>query len=111
MHAAQIGGEVKDGGVTLAGEVSNYAEKLNTERATQRVGSVKALGLEMTIKLSAYGKRTDADIAESAKNKLGWTRLLPADAVTVTAEGGWLTLSGDVEWQYHRANTCTPSTD
>lgn len=102
---------MKDGGVTLAGAVSNHTEKLNTKRATQRVGSVKALGLEMTIKLSAFGKRTDTDIAESAKNLLGWTRLLPADAVTVMAEGGWLTLSGDVEWQYQRANTCTPSTD
>jgi len=102
VHAAQIGVAVKDGVVTLAGEVSSYTEKLNAERAAQRVGGVKAMAVEMTIKLSEFGKRTDADIAESAKNILSWTSSLPADAVQVMVEGGWLTLSGNVEWQYQR---------
>lgn len=102
VHAAQIGVEVKDGVVTLAGEVSSYAEKLNAEGAAQRVSGVKALAVDMKIKLSEFGKRTDADIAQSAKNILGWTCSLPADAVKVMVEGGWVTLSGDVEWQYQR---------
>ena len=33
VNAAHIGVEVSDGVVTLAGHVSNYAEKLNAERA------------------------------------------------------------------------------
>ncbi len=102
VHAAQIGVEVKDGVVTLAGEVSSYTEKLNAERAAQRVSGVQALAVEMTVKLSQFGLRTDADIAESAKNILSWSSSLPADAVKVLVEGGWLTLSGDVEWQYQR---------
>jgi len=102
VHAAQIGVEVKNGVVTLAGEVSSYAEKLNAEHAAQRVNGVKALAVEMKVKLSAFGKRTDADIAESAKNILSWTSSLPADAVKVLVEDGWLTLSGNVEWQYQR---------
>ena len=102
VHAEQIGVEVKNGVVTLAGEVSSYTEKWNAERAAQRVNGVKALAVEMKVKLSEFGKRTDADIAESAKNILGWTSSLPADAVKVMVEGGWLTLSGDVEWQYQR---------
>ena len=88
--------------MTLAGEVSSYPEKWNAERAAQRVNGVKALAVEMKVKLSEFGKRTDADIAESAKNILGWTSSLPDDAVKVLVEGGWLTLSGDVEWQYQR---------
>jgi len=102
VHAEQIGVEVKNGIVTLAGEVGSYAEKWNAERAAQRVTGVKALAVEMKVKLSAFGKRTDADIAESATNILGWTSSVPADAVKVLVEGGWLTLSGDVEWQYQR---------
>ena len=102
VHAEQIGVEVKNGVVTLAGEVGSYTEKWNAERAAQRVNGVKALAVEMKVKLSEFGKRTDADIAESAKNILGWTSSLPADAVKVLVEGGWLTLSGDVEWQYQR---------
>jgi osmotically-inducible protein OsmY len=102
VHATQIGVEVKNGVVTLAGEVGSYAEKWNAERAAQRVNGVKALAIEMKVKLSGFGKRTDADIAESAQNILAWTGSLPADAVKVLVEGGWLTLSGDVEWQYQR---------
>ena len=102
VHAAQIGVEVKDGVVTLAGEVSSYSEKWNAERAAQRVSGVKALAVEFKVELPEFGRRTDADIAESAKNILGWTSSLPEDAIKVLVEGGWLTLSGNVEWQYQR---------
>ena len=102
VHAEQIGVEVKNGVVTLDGEVSSFMEKWNAERAAQRVHGVKALAVEMKVKLSEFGTRTDTDIAESARNILGWTNSLPADAVKVLVEGGWLTLSGDVEWQYQR---------
>ena len=102
VHAEQIGVEVRDGVVTLAGEVSSYVEKWNAERAAQRVSGVKALAVELKVKLSEFGQRTDADIAESAKNILCWTSSLPADAVKVLVEGGWLTLTGNVEWQYQR---------
>lgn len=107
VHAAQIGVEVKNGVVTLAGEVSSYVEKLNAEVAAQRVCGVKALTVDMKIKLSNNGKRTDVEIAESAKNILGWTSSIPADAVKVMVEGGWLTLSGDVEWQYQRQDAAS----
>jgi len=102
VHAAQIGVEVEGGIVTLAGEVSSYAEKWNAERAAQRVSGVKGLAVEIKIRLTEFSKRTDADIARSAQNILSWTSSVPTDAVKVLVEGGWMTLSGDVEWQYQR---------
>ncbi|EHR70248.1 putative periplasmic or secreted lipoprotein [Burkholderiales bacterium JOSHI_001] len=102
VHAAQIGVEAKDGVVTLAGEVSSFAEKWNAEQAAQRVHGVMALAVELTVKLSGLGQRTDSDIARSAENILAWTSSLPADAVKVLVQNGWITLSGDVEWQYQR---------
>lgn len=102
VHAAQIGVEVKDGIVTLAGEVGSYTEKVNAERAAQRVSGVKALAVEMKVRLFEPGRHSDADIAGAVRNMVGWTSSLPAGAVKVMVEGGWLTLSGDVEWQYQR---------
>ncbi len=102
VHATQIGVEVKNGVVTLAGEVGTYTEKLNAERAAQRVSGVKALAIELKVKVSGFGKRSDADIAESAKNILSWSSSIPPDAIHVMVENGWLTLSGTVEWQYQR---------
>ena len=102
IHAAGIGVEVEDGVVTLAGKVGSYAEKWNAERAAQRVAGVKALAVDMTVKLSEFGQRTDADIARSAENVLEWTASLPAGAIKVMVENGWVTLSGDVDWQYQK---------
>ena len=102
VHASQIGVEVREGVVTLAGEVSSYAEKCAAENEARRVNGVKALAVEMTVKLSEFGKRTDADIARAAENVLSWTSSQAAKSVTVLVEGGWLTLSGEVEWQYQR---------
>lgn len=102
VNAAHVGVEVKDGVVTLAGHVDTYAEKWDAERAAQRVSGVKAIAIEMDVKLSGSNKRTDADIARSAANILEWTTSVPKDSVKVKVEGGWLTLSGQVEWEYQR---------
>jgi len=102
VPSSRIGVEVKDGVVTLTGEVDSYVEKWNAERATQRVAGVKALAINLQVTLGALGKRTDADIARSAQNVLEWTTALPAGAVKVMVESGWLTLSGEVEWQYQK---------
>lgn len=89
VHAAQIGVEVKDGVVSLAGEVSSYAEMWNAEQAAQRVSGVMALAVELTVKLTEFDKRTDADIAGSAENALSWASALPAGTVKVLLDGGW----------------------
>jgi osmotically-inducible protein OsmY len=102
VHAARIGVEVKDGVVTLAGQVDSYAEKWNAERAAQRVHGVKAMATELKVQLTSLGQRTDADIAGSVENMLEWTSSLPAGTIKVMVEGGWVTLSGDVDWQYQK---------
>lgn len=102
VHASRIGVEVRNGIVTLAGEVESYAQKSNAERAAQRVSGVRAVTTELKVKLSGLRERSDVEIAESANNVLGWNSSLPAGAVKVMVEGGWITLSGDVDWQYQR---------
>ena len=102
VNASQIGVEVKNGTVTLAGHVDSFTEKWQAERAAQRVSGVKGLAVEIDVKLPGLSKRTDGDIARSAQNILEWTSWLPKDAIKVKAEGGWLTLSGEVEWDYQR---------
>jgi osmotically-inducible protein OsmY len=102
VNAAQIGVEVKDGIVTLAGHVGSYAEKLGAERSARRVSGVKALAIEMNVNLPGSSKRNDADIARSATNVLEWTSFLPKDSIKVMVEGGWITLTGEVDWDYQR---------
>jgi osmotically-inducible protein OsmY len=102
VNAAHIGVEVREGIVTLAGHVCSYAEKLDAERAALRVHGVRALAIEMDVKLSGLSKRTDSDIASSVEHVLQWTTYLPKDRVKVMVEGGWVTLSGEVDRDYQR---------
>jgi len=102
VHAAHIGVAVKDGVVTLAGRVDSYAEKWSAERVAQRVSGVKAMATELTVQLTSLSKRTDADIAASVENLLEWSATLPAGVIKVMVEGGWVTLSGTVDWKYQK---------
>jgi osmotically-inducible protein OsmY len=102
VNAAHIGVEVSDGVVTLAGHVDSYAEKADSARAAQRVAGVRAVAVEMDVKLSPEGVRNDADIARSAENVVQWRTFLPEDSVKVSVERGWITLSGEVQWEYQR---------
>ena len=102
VHAAEIGVQVKDGVVTLSGQVSSYQEKEYAEQAALRVNGVQALAVEMEVKLGAMGKRNDADIARSVETALDWMGGPMRTDVKVAVESGWLTLSGVVEWQFQR---------
>ena len=49
------------------------------------------------------GYARSTDIAEMLTRNLGWNALLPPDAVKVTVNNGWVTLEGEMEWKYQRA--------
>lgn len=107
VHAAAIGVEVSDGVVTLSGHVGSFVEKWEAQEAAQRVAGVKALAVEIAVALPGDGRRTDADIARAAKNVLEWSSYWPQERIKVTVEGGWITLSGELDWEYQRAAAAT----
>jgi osmotically-inducible protein OsmY len=102
VDAAHIGVSVKNGVVTLSGHVPSYAEKYAAERAAKRVHGVKAVANELDVKLPGSSRRTDEDIAMAAVNALKSNSSVPADKIKVTVSNGWLTLEGEVEWNYQR---------
>jgi osmotically-inducible protein OsmY len=103
INAADIGVEARDGIVTLAGHVESYAEKWEAERAAQQVEGVRALAVEMDVRLPGSSKRNDVDIARTVQNALLWSTAVPMeDAVRVVVEAGHVTLSGEVAWAYQR---------
>lgn len=102
IRSTAIGVSVKQGIVTLTGHIDTYSEKWAVERALKRVDGVKAIALEMDVRLSPAHQRSDTDIAEAAEHALLWHTLVPTDAVRITVDNGWLTLQGEVEWQFQR---------
>ena len=102
VNADEIGVEVKSGVVTLAGHVDSYAEKLSAEQAAQRVSGIRALAVEMDVRLPGSGQRTDAEIGLAARNALDWSTYIATSKIQVLVQQGWVTLSGEVEWAYQR---------
>ncbi|MHA4844119.1 BON domain-containing protein [Flavitalea antarctica] len=45
---------------------------------------------------------TDIDIAEAIQNAFKWSVLVPKDKIKIKVENGWVTLEGDVEWEYQK---------
>ena len=102
IDAANIGVAVEDGVVTLTGHVWSYAQKLAAERATRQVKGVRAIAQEIEVRYPTDKKTADDEIAKRALNVLKWHAMIPQDAVKVTVQKGWVTLTGEVNWQYQR---------
>jgi osmotically-inducible protein OsmY len=100
----EIGVAVKDGIVTLTGWVDSYLKKWTAEEAAHRVHGVKAVANDIEVKLPVSAERTDADIAAAVTRALEWDAFLDTDKIDVTVSKGWITLKGEVEWGFQRAD-------
>jgi osmotically-inducible protein OsmY len=103
IDASAVGVAVKDGVVTLSGSMASYWQKKEVERVVKRVTGVKAVAEDLTIKLPGTAARSDADIAQSVVSGLRFNVAVPPDRVQVMVENGWVTLEGEVEWQYQKS--------
>ena len=102
LHAAEIGVTVKDGVVTLTGTVDNYAKKSEAEDATKNVAGVKAVVEKIEVRFSNSWSKSDNEIATEVLNALKWNWQIPNDNVKVKVENGWVTLEGELNWDYQR---------
>jgi osmotically-inducible protein OsmY len=98
----EIGVVVKDGVVTLTGWVDAYTKRWAAEDAAHRVRGVKAVANDIEVRLPTGDQRTDPDIAEAAIRALRWDAFVPADRIQVTVSKGWVTLKGEVDWQFQK---------
>ncbi|MBA3623063.1 MAG: BON domain-containing protein [Methylibium sp.] len=102
VRSTAVGVAVKDGVVTMTGHLDTFAEKHAVERALRRVAGVKAIALELDVKLSLDHQRSDTDIANAAELALKWNTLVPVDQIRVVVDKGWISLQGEVEWDHQR---------
>lgn len=102
LDATHIGIAVKDGIVTLTGEVASYADRWTAERVVKRVSGVHGVVEEIHVNLPEHHQRGDTEIAETAMNALIWDINVPHEAIQMKVEGGWVTLTGEVTWNFQR---------
>lgn len=104
IDAEHIGVTAEDGVVTLTGHVGSYTEKIIAERAAKRVKGVRAIAQEIEIRLPNDRKASDDQIAKRALDIIAWDSTIPKDKVQVKVQGGFVTLTGQVDWHYQRTD-------
>lgn len=98
----EIGVTVKNGVVTLRGVVDTYPKRWAAEDAALRVRGVKGVANDIEVRLDGASTRTDEDIAAAAVKALASDAVVPSGNVKVTVSNAWVTLTGDLEWQYQK---------
>jgi osmotically-inducible protein OsmY len=102
VDATDIAVAVKNGVVTLTGFVRSFAHKLAAERAAKSVAGVVGLANDLEVRLPGADERPDPEIAREVAAELKvW---LPASSqhIKPVVKNGWVTLEGEVEWNYQR---------
>jgi osmotically-inducible protein OsmY len=103
VNSSELGVAVRDGVVTVFGEVDSLAKRSAAVQDAARVRGVRALANEIHVRLPLEQLRTDADIAHDAVHALMWDTDVPDKAVRVRVQDRWLWLFGETESQHQRA--------
>ncbi|MBK5187385.1 MAG: BON domain-containing protein [Gemmatimonadaceae bacterium] len=98
----EIGISVRAGVVTLTGWVPNFAQKWAAVKAVERVVGVRAIAQELTVKMPQEHATSDTDLAHQVVNTLIWDIEVPHEKIKARVENGWVTLEGEVNWQFQR---------
>ncbi|HEY2528837.1 MAG TPA: BON domain-containing protein [Xanthobacteraceae bacterium] len=102
IDATDIAVNVSNGVVTLTGFVRSYMQKYQAEANAKRVAGVVAVANDLEVRLPNIDERPDPEIARDAIARIKSELPYSWEKIRVIAKNGWLTLEGDVEWNYQR---------
>jgi osmotically-inducible protein OsmY len=103
LDATDIAVSVKKGVITLTGFVKSYTDKYEAEAAAKRVAGVVAVANDIEVRMPSVDERPDPEIARDAVAALKSQLPISSEKIKIVVKNGWITLDGQVEWQYQRA--------
>src|SRR3979411_2974719 len=103
LDASDIAVSVKKGVVTLAGFVKSYTDKYEAEAAAKRVAGVTAVANDIEVRMPSVDERPDPEIARDAVAAIKSQLPISSEHIKVVVKNGWVTLEGQVEWEYQRS--------
>ena len=90
------------GRVKLHGTADTYSTKLEAEDAAYRVGGVTSVDNDIVVNPAALGLRADMAIAADIRSALALDYQVPDDRISVSVIDGFVTLTGNVDWDFQR---------
>lgn len=102
VQSEQLQVLVHGGIVTLSGKVSSLAELWHVQCAVHRVYGVQSLDNQLVVALPHQHVYQDIDLIRVAESVLQWSSHIPAQGIDLTVSEGWITLTGEVAFDYQR---------
>ncbi|MGZ5821118.1 MAG: BON domain-containing protein [Croceibacterium sp.] len=107
LDATDIAVSAKKGVVTLTGFVRSYTDKYEAEAAAKRVAGVAGVANDIEVRMPSVDERPDPEIARDAVAAIKSQLPISSEHIKVVVKTGWVTLEGQVEWQYQRSTAET----
>jgi osmotically-inducible protein OsmY len=99
-YAGEIAVEVVDGVASLRGTVGSFAQRHAAVADARRTRGVEWVDDWLQVRLLDRDRRLDAEIRGAALQRLEWDSEIPGDAIRVSVDDGWVTLKGNVVFQF-----------
>jgi osmotically-inducible protein OsmY len=90
-----------DGGtVTLRGTVESFAQRRAAVQDAEETEGVYEVDDQLVVDLLGDYRREDDEIRGIALQFLTWDIEVPVESIDVRVDDGWVTLSGEVDFQF-----------
>jgi osmotically-inducible protein OsmY len=89
-----------DGTVTLRGTVESFSQRRAAGTDANQVEGVYDVDNQLKVSLTGANRREDDEIRGAALQSLMWDVDVPSDLVDVKVDDGWVTLKGNVSYQF-----------
>jgi len=103
LDATDIAVTVRKGVVTLTGFTKSYTDKYEAEAAAKRVAGVAGVANDIEVRMPSIDERPDPEIARDAVSALNSQLPISSENIKIVVKNGWVTLEGQVEWQYQKS--------
>jgi osmotically-inducible protein OsmY len=98
--ANEIAVSVEDGTVILRGTVERFSQRRAAVADAKQIDGVDEVDDQLKVNLLGADRREDDEIRGVALQALIWDTDVPSDLVDIKVEDGWITLTGDVSFQF-----------
>jgi osmotically-inducible protein OsmY len=89
-----------DGFVTLRGTVESFSQRRAAGQDAKNVDGVYDIDNQLKVSLTGSDRRDDDEIRGAALQNLIWDVEVPSDLVDIKVSDGWVTLKGNVSYQF-----------
>jgi osmotically-inducible protein OsmY len=99
-YPGEIAVEAFGSSVTLRGTVGSFAQQHAAVKDARRAQGVLDVLNELEVRILDQDRREDAEIRGAVLQRLIWAPDFEADFMDVEVEDGWVTLKGEVDYQF-----------